>query len=165
MGVPDHLTCPLRNLYAGQKVTELELDMEQWNNFKIGKGVWQGCILSPCLFNLYAKYYLFGVAQLCLTLCDPVICSPPGFSVHGIFSQEYWSGLPFTSPGDLPNPGIKPGSSALQADSLPSEPPGKPICKIHHVKCWAGWITNCNQDCREKYQQPQLCRWCYPDGI
>ena len=39
--------------------------------------------------------------------------------------QEYWSGLPFPSPGDLPDPGIKPGSSALQADSLPSKPPGK----------------------------------------
>ena len=39
--------------------------------------------------------------------------------------QEYWSGLPFPSPGDLPNPGIKPGFSALQAESLPSEPPGK----------------------------------------
>ena len=41
--------------------------------------------------------------------------------------QEYWSGLPFLSPGDLPNPGIEPGSLALQADALPSEPPGKPI--------------------------------------
>ena len=39
--------------------------------------------------------------------------------------QEYWSGLPFFSPGDLPNPGIKPRSPALQADPLPSEPPGK----------------------------------------
>ena len=39
--------------------------------------------------------------------------------------QEYWSGLPFPSPGDLPDPGIKPGSPALQADALPSEPPGK----------------------------------------
>ena len=38
--------------------------------------------------------------------------------------QEYWDGLPFPSPGDLPNPGIEPGSSALQADSLASEPPG-----------------------------------------
>ena len=46
--------------------------------------------------------------------------------------QEYWSGLPFPTPGDLPDPGIKPGSPALQADSLPSEPPGKPneiLCK------------------------------------
>ena len=40
--------------------------------------------------------------------------------------QEYWSGLPFPSPGDLPNPGIEPGSPALQADSLPTDPPGKP---------------------------------------
>ena len=43
----------------------------------------------------------------------------------GFSRQEYWSGLPFSSPGDLPNPGIKPRSPALQADALPSEPPGK----------------------------------------
>ena len=44
--------------------------------------------------------------------------------------QEYWSGLPFPSPRDLPNPGIKPGSPTLQADSLPSEPQGKPYMYI-----------------------------------
>ena len=44
----------------------------------------------------------------------------------GLSSQEYWSGLPFPSPGDLPDLGTKPGSSALQADSLLSEPPEKP---------------------------------------
>ena len=60
--------------------------------------------------------------------CDPINCSPPGTSVHGMgFSrQEYWSGLPFPSPGVLPDPGIKPRSPALQADSLLTEPPGKP---------------------------------------
>ena len=52
-------------------------------------------------------------------------CSLPGSSVRGILQQEYWSGLPFPSPGDLPNPGMEPGSPALQADALPSEPPGK----------------------------------------
>ena len=41
--------------------------------------------------------------------------------------QEYWSGLPFSSPGALPNPGIEPGSPAFQADALPSQPPGKPF--------------------------------------
>ena len=46
----------------------------------------------------------------------------------GFSRQEYWSGLPFPSPGDLPNPGIEPRSPALQADTLPSEPPGKPLC-------------------------------------
>ena len=44
----------------------------------------------------------------------------------GFSSQEYWSGLPFPSPGDLPNPGIEPRSPALQTDALPSDPPGKP---------------------------------------
>ena len=45
----------------------------------------------------------------------------------GFSRQEYWSGLPFPSPGDLPNTGIKPGSPTLQADALTSEPPGKPL--------------------------------------
>ena len=45
----------------------------------------------------------------------------------GFSRQEYWSGLPFPSPGDLPDPGIEPGSTALQADSFPSELPGKPL--------------------------------------
>ena len=51
--------------------------------------------------------------------------SPRGSSVHGILQAECWSGLPCT-PGDLPNPGIEPQSPELQADSLPSEPPGNP---------------------------------------
>ena len=50
--------------------------------------------------------------------------APPSM---GFSRQEYWSGLPFPSPGDLPDPGIKPGSPAFQADALTSEPPGKPI--------------------------------------
>ena len=68
------------------------------------------------------------VTQSCLTLLDLVDYSPPGSlwdSVHGIH-QVRGMGLSFPSPGDLPNPGIEPGSSGLQADSLPSEPPGKP---------------------------------------
>ena len=75
-------------------------------------------------------------------------CSPPGSSVHGILRQEYWSGLPFPSPGDLADPGIEPRSPALQADALTSEPPGKPI-KRHIVpvnffkKIWA-WGTDVN---------------------
>ena len=50
--------------------------------------------------------------------------APPSL---GFSRQEYWSGLPFPSPGDLPNPGIKPGSPVLQADTLPSEPQGKSV--------------------------------------
>ena len=49
-------------------------------------------------------------SQLCPTLCDPTDCSPPGSCLHGILQQEYCSGLPFPSPGDLPDPGIEPTS-------------------------------------------------------
>ena len=57
MGMPDHLTCLLRNLYAGQEATvRTEHGTTDW--FQIGKGVLQGCILSPCLFNLYAEYVM-----------------------------------------------------------------------------------------------------------
>ena len=74
------------------------------------------------------------VAQLCLTLCDPMDCSLPGSSVHGILQARILSGLPFLSPGDLPNPGIEPRSPALQADTLTSEPPGKPIANKYTTK-------------------------------
>ena len=54
MGIPDHLTCLLRNLYAGQEATvRIGYGITEW--FQIGEGVHQGCILSPCLFNLYAE--------------------------------------------------------------------------------------------------------------
>ena len=67
------------------------------------------------------------VALLCLTLSDPVDCSPPRLLCPWGFSrQEYWSGLPCPLPGYLPNSGIKSRSPSLQADSLLSEPPGKP---------------------------------------
>ena len=57
MGLPDHLTCLLRNLYAGQKATvRTGHGATDW--FPIGKGVCQGCILSSCLFNLYAEYIM-----------------------------------------------------------------------------------------------------------
>ena len=52
----------------------------------------------------------------------------------GFYRQEYWSGLPFPSPGNLPNPGIEPGSPALQAEALPSEPAGKPRLDIDSIK-------------------------------
>ena len=61
------------------------------------------------------------VAPSCLTLCDPI-----NYTVHGILQARMLEWYLFPSPGDLPKPGIKPRSPALQADSLPAEPPGKP---------------------------------------
>ena len=57
MGIPDHLTCLLRNMYAGQEAT-VRTGHGTTNWFQIGKGVHRGCILSPCLFNLYAEYII-----------------------------------------------------------------------------------------------------------
>ena len=65
------------------------------------------------------------VAKLSLTLVTPWTVARKALLSMGFFRQEYWSGLSFPSPGDLPNPGIEPRSPALQAGALPSEPPGK----------------------------------------
>ena len=57
MGIPDYFTCLLKNLYAGQEAT-VRTGHGTMDWFQIGKGVYQGCILSPCLFNLYAEYIM-----------------------------------------------------------------------------------------------------------
>ena len=62
MGIPDHLTCPLRNLYTGQEVT-VRTGHETTDWLQIGKGVCEGCILSPCLFNLYTECIMRTAGQ------------------------------------------------------------------------------------------------------
>ena len=123
MRIPDHLICLLKNLYAGQETTvRTGCGITDW--FKIEKGVQQACILSPCLFNLYAEY-----VHVCVWLCNPMDCGQPSFSVHGILQVRYWSGLPGPPPLDLPHPGIEPESlmsPALAGGFLPLEPPRKP---------------------------------------
>ena len=69
--------------------------------------------------------------RLFATLWTVADQAPPSM---GFSRQEYWSGLPFPSPGDLPDPGIEPRSPALQADTLTSESPGKPIKKSEHQR-------------------------------
>ena len=71
------------------------------------------------------------VIQSCLTLCDPIDFSLPGSSVHGLLQARI---LPFPSLGDLSNPGVEPGSPTLQSNSLPSEPPGKPLKYVYKFK-------------------------------
>ena len=68
--------------------------------------------------------------QLCLTLCDPMHCSPPGSSDHGIFQARILEWLPFPSPGDRPRPGVEPVSPALAGRFFATEPPGKPTIII-----------------------------------
>ena len=84
---------------------------------------------NHCIFCCMCECLVASVMSDSLNHID---CSPPGFSVHEDSpGQEYWSGLPCPAPGDLPNPRIKPRSPALQADSLPSESPGKPHHLLH----------------------------------
>ena len=74
---------------------------------------------------IYTKRLNRVLAQSCPTLCElwtVVHQAPPSMEFS---RQDYWSGLPFPSLGDCPNPGIKPGSPASRADALPSDPPGK----------------------------------------
>ena len=70
--------------------------------------------------------WMYSVPQSCLILCNPMDCSLPGSSVHGILQARIleWAAIPFSR--DLSDPGIEPGSLTLQADSLASKPPGKP---------------------------------------
>ena len=74
---------------------------------------------------------LLSYVQLFVTPQTVAHQAPPSI---GFSRQEYWSELPFSSPGDHPNPGIEPGSPTLQADSLPPESPGKPPIKIQSTQ-------------------------------
>ena len=97
------------------------------------------------------KVKLLSHVQLFVTPWAVAYRAPPSM---GFSRQEYWSGLPFPSPGDLPDPGIEPGSPTFQADALTSEPPGKPVAQkeeafsvvktvkrqwitMSSLKCWA----------------------------
>ena len=81
------------------------------------------------------QFYLEAVlvTKSCPTLASPWTAARQAPLSMGFSRQEYWSGLPFPSPGDLPNPGIEPGSPTLQADILPSEPPGKSLSSTQVV--------------------------------
>ena len=90
-------------------------------------------------------FHCLSRVQLFVTPWTVAYQAPPSM---GFSRQEYWSGVPFPSPGDLPNPGIEPGSPAFQADALTSEPPGKPRFTVtlpysfplYCVKSYPNWF-------------------------
>ena len=95
MGIPDHLTCLLRNLYAGQEAT-IRTGHGTTDWFQIGKGVHQGCILSPCKMPAAAAAKLL---QSCPTLCYSRDGCPSGSSAHGIFQARVleWGAFAFSA--------------------------------------------------------------------
>ena len=122
------------------KKQQLKPDMEQQTGSKLGKEYVKAVYCHPAYLT-YTQSVCVCVcvcvhSQSCLTLCNPTDCTHQAPLTIGSSSQEYWSGLPFPSPGDLPDPGIEPtslASPALAGNSLPLAPP-----RIHHVKCQAG---------------------------
>ena len=106
--------------------------------------------LNWASFSLKVKLKSLSHIQLFATLWTVAHQAPPPV----VFSrQEYWSGLPFTSPGDLPDPGIIPRSPALQAEALTSEPPGKPL-SLNYV------IINNKTRCCRSYQLSSVAQSC-----
>ena len=78
----------------------------------------------------------------------------------GFSRQEYWSGLPFPSPTDLPDPGIEPRSSVLRADALPSEPPGKPLKVLVAQSCLTlcdPWTVACQAPLSMGFSRQEYC--------
>ena len=108
----------------------------QWGRIYLEDSLWS-CVLSH-----------FSCVWLCATPWTVVHQAPLSM---GFSRQEYCSGFPFPSPGDLPNPGVEPGSPALQVDSLPSEPQGKPLklteIPLSNKKKW----TTCSWSVSECY--------------
>ena len=138
MRIPDHLTFLLRNLYADQEATA-RTRHETMDWFKIGKRVQQVCILQLCLYNLYVECMCAQLPQLCLTLCNPIDCSPPGSSIHGILQARILECVAMSSsrgssrPRDqtciLWNSCIAGGFFTYRATWE------TPICRVHHGKC------------------------------
>ena len=124
----------LKNVWFGvlelrRRTRELEEYVRSFSVSEVSSSNWPtgGCGYSkPILCSYTARCKIFMhlfetthvcvlIAQLCPTLCGSMNCSPPGFSVHGILRQEYWSGLLFPPPRGLPNPEIKPASPLAPA--------------------------------------------------
>ena len=148
-GVPDSLTCLLRNQYAGQEAS-VRTGHRVVDRFKIGKGVCQGYILSPCLFNFYSQYWASQVALMVNNLLANAKDIRDRVSI-----SERRHGNPFQC-SCLENPMDRGAWQAIVHAVTKSQTELKHLsmytCRVPHAKCWAGWIISWNQDCQEKYQ-------------
>ena len=137
------VTAFLKQMY--RKIKTMTFDGRQsglWrtNKIKVGRqsGLWR---INKIKVGMVCMCVL--VTKLCPTVVTPWIVAHQAPLSMGFSRQEYWSGLPFPSPGDLPDPGIEPRSPTLQADALTSEPPGKPLQKgrilFFPLGVTAGW--------------------------
>ena len=107
-----------------KSIVSHSLKFSEWKENILPGSVWWTLSSLRILPNLWVSVVL--ITQSYPTLCNPTDCSLQGSSVHGILQGRILEGVAFPSPGDLPYPGIEPGSPTLQADPLLSKPPGKP---------------------------------------
>ena len=118
--------------------------------------------------HTHTHMYMCLVTQSCPTLCDPMDCSLPGSSVNG---DSPSTNTAVGCPGDLPNPGTEPRSPTLQADSLPSEPPGKPQIyiyvhvSIHTHKHTHTYMTENNSSIKKNETVLFVTKWMDLEGI
>ena len=123
-----------------------------------------GCPMSnpsPTYINCTHTQSESVSCSVVLTLYGPTDSGPPGSSVCGILQEEYWSWYPFSSPGDIPNSGIEPGSPTLQVDSLLPEPPGKPInCKPNVINLHLSESKSCIYTLKESEEGLEKLSFC-----
>ena len=103
MGILDHQICLLRNLYVGQEAT-VKTDMEQWTGSKLGKEYVKAVYCHPAYLTYMQSESESEVSQSYLTLCDPMDCSLPGFSIRGIFQARIleWVAISFSRRSSQP---------------------------------------------------------------
>ena len=145
--VPVQILWPITRLHASFGAYKTYSYQLQKN--KIYPSPWISCI--PDIYTSMCICIL-GVSEVKSLSCVWLLVTPWTIAYQAPPSmefsrQEYWSGLPFPSPEDLPNPGIEPGSPALQADALPSEPPGKHVYREATIKRRTFCIVN---PCQER---------------
>ena len=126
--------------------------------FDFAETWWIKHISTSLLNHLLTISEWSEVPQSCPTLCDPMDCSLSGSSIHGIFQARVLEWIAISFSRDLPDPGIEPGSHALQADALPSEPPGKPqrtnTCLLLDILLFC-WEKKCGPLCIREQSIPE----------
>ena len=159
MGLSDHLTCVLRSLHTGQEATvRTKHGTTDW--FKIEKKVCQGCILSPCLVMCREHEYMLSHFNCTNSATLWTVAHQAPLST-GCSRHEYWSGCHDLLQGIFLTLGLNLSLVCLlhwQAGSLSLAPPGKPPYAECIIRNAGLDESQWNQDCREKYQQPQICR-------
>ena len=116
----------MRNARLNEKQAVIKIAWRNINNLRYADGTPLMAESKEELKNLLMKVKAKQSCSVVSNSLQPITVAYQAPQSMEFSRQEYWSGFPFPSPGDLPNPGIEPRSSTLQADALPSEPPGKP---------------------------------------